>query len=127
MGFADDNRNLETLFELRARGDAHAMNLFNQIKKKRIVQWVQCDSMANYMQMDSRLDGFNSSSDLFLFFTLPKTHINWDLIEAVGTTPIEETLTELWKHGRRLYHVRKGGEHSILGGKFKSRLQDLGL
>lgn len=127
MGFADDNRNVESLFELLARSDSHALAIFAKLKLARQVQWFQCDCMDDYMQMDSRLDGFNPEVDIFIYFTLPKEHINWDLIEAVGTTPIEETLNQLWLNKRRLYHVRKGGEHSILGGKFKPQNSDLGL
>ena len=126
MDVPDINRNAETLFELLAESDAHAAILFNKIKQTRKVQWFPCDSREEYLQIDNILADM-TDSDIFLYFTMPKEHINWDLIEATGTTPIDETLFRLWPKELRLYLVRKGGENSILGGKLIPQNHELGL
>lgn len=126
MDVPDINRNAETLFELLAENDAHAATLFNKLKQTRKVQWFPCDSLEEYTQLDDILSGI-TNTDIFIYCTMPKEHLNWDLIEALGTAPIEETLFRLWPDELRLYICRKGGKNSILGGELVSQNRELGL
>src|ERR1035437_2924773 len=121
------DRDQETLFELLVSNEDHAVQVFNQIKTTRPVFWLTCDSMEEYVNVEAILIGLGDKHDIFLYLTMPKEHINSDLIESAGTGPLEDVLFRLWPEGHRLYFVRKGGANSLLGGSLVARTEELGL
>src|ERR1035437_10314457 len=121
------DRDEDTLFELLVEDDKQAAALFTKIKAIRPVAEVTCHSLDEYLNVEEKLASLGDTTDIFLYLTMPKAHINWDLIESAGTGPLEDVLFRLWPKGHRLYFVRKGGANSLLGGSLVARNEELGL
>lgn len=102
----------QTMREHMVDSREHAQRIYNDlISSGRKVAWFECGSVQDFLALDSTLSSAPPDSDVFVFLTMGKGFISWDLIDMAIPVAIQDTIFRLCPDDH-LFHLARMGRSS---------------